>query len=88
MSVTNASSDPPAITAKVSKNVEFEYGVGLGLGAVFGDLENTWVREDPNGSLVSENGRRFTRCEVVAPDHLRETVIAHLRASLARHEAG
>lgn len=54
-------------SAKLSKNVEFEYGAGFGLGAVFGDLENTWVHEDPNGPLVAANGRRFTRCETVLP---------------------
>ena len=51
----------------LSKNVEFEYGAGFGLGAVFGDLENSWVQEDPNGSLRAENGRRFKRCDTVLP---------------------
>ncbi|HVJ90034.1 MAG TPA: acid shock protein [Labilithrix sp.] len=54
-------------STKLHKNVEFEYGAGFGLGAVFGDLENSWVREDPQGQLVSESGRRLTRCNIVAP---------------------
>lgn len=45
----------------ISKNVQFEYGAGLGLGIIFGDLETTWVREDPNGELFA-GGRRLTRC--------------------------
>ena len=54
-------------STKISKNVEFEYGAGFGLGAVFGDLENSWVREDPNGQLASDSGRRFSRCNAVMP---------------------
>jgi hypothetical protein len=49
--------------AKISKNVEFEAGVGLGVGTVFGHLVNNWVREDPNGSLEGENGKHYTPCE-------------------------
>lgn len=54
-------------SAPLSKNIEFEYGAGFGLGAVFGDLENTWVHEDTNGPLVAANGKRFKRCETVLP---------------------
>lgn len=52
-------------STKVHKNVEFEYGLGVGLGAVFGDLENSWVREQGNGELANDAGRRFTRCDAV-----------------------
>lgn len=52
-------------SAQISKNVAFEYGAGFGLGAVFGDLENSWVRADPNGNLQAEDGRRFSRCNAV-----------------------
>ncbi|MBN9165534.1 MAG: hypothetical protein BGO98_08585 [Myxococcales bacterium 68-20] len=53
-------------STKLSKNVEFEYGAGFGLGGVFGDLENSWVREDPNGPLLAEStGRRYSRCNAV-----------------------
>lgn len=51
----------------LSKTVEFEYGAGFGLGAVFGDLENSWVQEDPSGSLHAANGKNFKRCETVLP---------------------
>ena len=52
-------------SAKLSKNVEFEYGAGFGLGAVFGNLQNNWVQEDPNGPLVADTGRRYRRCDAV-----------------------
>lgn len=54
-------------STKLGKHVEFEYGAGFGLGAVFGDLENSWVREDPNGGLAADTGRRYTRCDAVLP---------------------
>jgi hypothetical protein len=54
-------------STKIHKNLEFEYGAGFGLGAVFGDLENSWVREDPNGGLTAETGKRYTRCDAVLP---------------------
>ena len=54
-------------SAKISKNVEFEYGAGFGLGAVFGDLQNNWVQVDPNGPLQAETNTRYSRCEVVGP---------------------
>jgi hypothetical protein len=53
-------------STKISKNVEFEYGAGFGLGAVFGDLENSWVKEDEaNGQYTAANGKKYSRCETV-----------------------
>lgn len=53
-------------STKLSKNVEFEYGAGFGIGAVFGDLENSWVREDAaNGTLTGANGKKYGRCNAV-----------------------
>jgi hypothetical protein len=52
-------------STKISKNFEFEYGAGFGLGVVFGDLVTNWVKEDPNGQLTSETGKRFTPCTQV-----------------------
>ncbi len=54
-------------STKISKNVEFEYGAGFGIGAVFGDLENSWVKVDPNGELQGDNGKRYARCNAVEP---------------------
>ena len=48
----------------INKAVEFEYGVGLGAGVVFGDLENTWVKYDANGTLSDVNGKKMTRCSI------------------------
>jgi hypothetical protein len=53
-------------STKLHKNVEFEYGAGFGLGAVFGNLQNNWVKRGTGpGSLEAETGERFVRCDVV-----------------------
>jgi hypothetical protein len=50
-------------SVKISKNVDFEYGAGFGLGVVFGDLANNWVyKDDPNGPLVGSNGTHYSKC--------------------------
>jgi hypothetical protein len=58
-------------SSKISKNVEFEYGAGFGLGFVFGDLITNWVKYDdgnPNASLRSDSGHGFAKCaQVEAP---------------------
>jgi hypothetical protein len=70
-SLVNSSMKSVFITAdllwstKMSKNFEFEYGAGFGLGAVFGDLINNWVYEDPNGLLGADNGKRYSPCQTV-----------------------
>ena len=51
----------------INKNLEFEYGLGVGIGAVFGDLETNWVQVAPNGELASDNGKRYSECTVVGP---------------------
>jgi hypothetical protein len=50
-------------SVKISKNFEFEYGAGFGLGIIFGDLANNWVYEDPNGSLSGSNGKNYAKCQ-------------------------
>lgn len=50
-------------STKISKNFEFEYGAGFGLGVIFGDLVNNWVYEDPTGSLVASNGKHYSKCQ-------------------------
>jgi hypothetical protein len=37
-------------SAKLSKNVDFEYGMGFGLGVVFGSLEDNWVHPVNSGT--------------------------------------
>jgi hypothetical protein len=51
-------------SAKISKNFDFEYGAGFGLGAIFGDLANNWVyQNDVNGSLSASNGHKYSKCQ-------------------------
>jgi hypothetical protein len=49
-------------SANVHKNVDFEFGGGFGLGAVFGDLAINWVYEDVNGPLVASTGQHYSQC--------------------------
>lgn len=50
-------------SVKMSKQFDFEYGAGFGLGIVFGDLANNWVYEDPNGPLSASNGKHYSKCQ-------------------------
>jgi hypothetical protein len=50
-------------SAKLGKNVDFEYGAGFGLGIIFGDLITNWVHPDPNGVVAADDGRRFAYCQ-------------------------
>jgi hypothetical protein len=53
-------------STKISKNFDFEYGAGFGIGVVFGDLINNWVfQDDPNGLLGAANGHRYSPCQTV-----------------------
>ncbi len=47
----------------VANHLEFEYGFGLGLGVIFGNLYNNWVYANPNGPLVGSNGTHYSQCE-------------------------
>ncbi|WP_394826321.1 hypothetical protein [Pendulispora albinea] len=48
---------------KLHPNVDFEYGIGVGISTVFGSLENSWVYDDPNGPYKDpDSGRRFSPC--------------------------
>lgn len=49
-------------SAKITRSVQFEYGLGVGLGVVFGDLVTSWVTEDPNGTYTNSFGQKFRRC--------------------------
>jgi hypothetical protein len=43
--------------------LEFEYGLGVGVGVVFGDLRNNWVFDSgSSGPLVGGNGHHYTPC--------------------------
>jgi hypothetical protein len=46
-------------SAKISKNVDFEYGMGFGLGYVFGQLEDNWVTPaTANQTYINSAGQR------------------------------
>lgn len=41
---------------------DFEYGFGVGIGAVFGNLYNNWAYVDPNGAYGASNGNHYAMC--------------------------
>lgn len=48
----------------VDRMIDFEYGLGAGLGFVFGDLMTNWVHRDANGKYTSQDGsQHFTPCQ-------------------------
>ncbi len=49
-------------SAKIAPTLDFEYGLGLGLGVVFDTLLNNWVREDSNGLYASDTGKKYSPC--------------------------
>jgi hypothetical protein len=42
---------------------DFEYGFGVGLGAVFGDLGNNWVYQNASGPLHSSDHGNYSPCQ-------------------------
>jgi hypothetical protein len=46
-----------------SHHWDFEYGFGVGLGFLFGSLEDNWVSETANGPLVGSNGNHYAACQ-------------------------
>ncbi len=54
----------------ISRHFSFEYGAGLGIGAIFGSLTNDWVyiKQDGTGSLVGSNGHNYTPCAHTTDD--------------------
>jgi hypothetical protein len=43
-------------SAPLADHFDFEYGFGVGIGFVFGSLQNNWVYQDPNGAFHSSSG--------------------------------
>lgn len=50
-------------SAKISKQVAFEYGAGFGVGVVFGSLVTNWVFQDGNGTLTDDKNRKWALCQ-------------------------
>lgn len=59
-------------STSVAKDVfAVEYGFGVGLGALFGNIYNNWVRKGTStepGAITASGGQTFVRCEATGPD--------------------
>jgi hypothetical protein len=59
-------------SAKVHPNIDFEYGLGVGLGIVTGNLVDNWVYANPSGPLKStptspaSGFTNFSPCQTIA----------------------
>jgi hypothetical protein len=47
-------------SAKIAKNFDFEYGLGFGIGVVFGELVDNWVQAAKQGTPFTLNGQPGT----------------------------
>jgi len=47
----------------VANHLDFEFGFGVGVGAVWGDLMNNWVYKDAAGPLFASNGNHYSQCK-------------------------
>ncbi len=55
-------------STKMHKNIDFEYGLGVGVGAIFGSLGNNWVYEQANGPYSADNGKHYAPCQTESDD--------------------
>ena len=56
-------------SAPISKNVQFEYGFGAGIGVVFGNLIDNWVYVTPANqtpNFIGSNGVGYSKCNTVS----------------------
>jgi hypothetical protein len=60
---------------------DFEYGFGVGVGAVFGTLQNDWVYSNQNGPLKSANSGNFSECQTAGPPGSSCDVHSHKNAT-------
>jgi hypothetical protein len=72
----------------VANHFDFEYGFGLGLGVIFGNLYNNWVYQTPSGptpphTVAADNGNRYTECQSINDDPNCQTS-AHQNATSAK----
>ena len=49
-------------STRLTTGLDFEAGLGIGLGALFGDLVNNWVHQDASGTLTTKNGVHYSAC--------------------------
>lgn len=55
-------------STQVQKNIDFEYGVGLGVGVLFGNIYNNWVTTQPSSnpnvpSIKASNNQTYYQCQ-------------------------
>jgi len=50
-------------SARIDKGVDFEYGLGVGMGVVFDKLMINWVYADPKGPYKGNNGVSYSQCQ-------------------------
>jgi hypothetical protein len=71
----------------VANHLDFEYGFGIGIGVIFGNLLNDWTYNVPNGSYAGSvqgsNGLYYAPCQAQT-DATPCTTAAHQNASIAK----
>jgi hypothetical protein len=52
----------------IANHWDFEYGLGVGLGIIFGHLQDDWVAADPNGPYYdATSNQHFSKCNAATP---------------------
>jgi len=71
-------------STKVAKQWDIEYGGGVGMGVIFGDLMTNWVhQDDANGQLQASNGHKYAPCATTR-DGIGCSPADHQNASVAK----
>lgn len=67
---------------RLHRILELEYGLGFGVGVLFGDVVVNWVYADPKGQLVGLAGQALSPCEATGPRGC--NAIDHSNSSVTR----
>lgn len=65
-------------------HLDFEFGFGVGLGFVFGHLQNNWVYQNNNGPLAASTGVHYAECTQATTNNLSCTTAGHTNATVAK----
>ena len=71
----------------VHKNIDFEYGIGVGVGALFGNLNNNWVTtaaQTGAPSVKASNGLTYYQCQATGPAGGGCNTLDHSNATVAK----
>ena len=52
-------------SSNVHANVDIEYGIGVGVGYLFGDLIDNYVYASAGGQFTASNGTQYAKCQTV-----------------------